>query len=64
MIPALIGAAVVAAGVAYALSDDDKKSDNTTVREIPESELPPDIRKNLNATQRSDEQIPAWAKRN
>ena len=62
MIPALIGVAV-AAGVIYALSDDDKKSDSTTVREIPESEVPLAIRKKLNATQSNDEQIPAWARR-
>ena len=63
MIPAIIGVAV-AAGVAYALSGDDKKSGSTTVREIPASEVPPEIRKKLDATQRSDEQIPAWARRN
>ena len=62
MIPAIIGVAV-AAGVAYALSGDDKKSDNTTVREIPESEVPLAIRKKLNTTQCDDEQIPAWARR-
>ena len=62
MIPVLIGAAVVATGVAFALSGDDKQSDDTTAKKFPESDLPPDAKSN--STQFSDGQIPAWAKRN
>ena len=47
MIPLLIGAAAV--GLAgLALSGDDKKnSTTTTTREIPPSEVPPDVREKL-----------------
>lgn len=55
MIPLIIAAAagaVVGGGVAYALSDDDKKSDGQwheeiTTRVIHESELPPRIRRKI-----------------
>lgn len=62
MNPVLIGAAVVATGVAFALSGDDKKSDDTNAKKFSESDLPPDAK--LNSTQSGDGQIPAWAKRN
>lgn len=46
MIPLLIGAAAV--GLAgLALSGDDKKKASTTTREIPPSEVPPDVREKL-----------------
>ena len=47
MIPLIIGAAAV--GLAgYALSGDDKKNSKTTTREIPPSEVPPDVREKFN----------------
>lgn len=60
MIPVLIGAAVIG-GVAYVLSDDgDKKQwySKSTRREIPESEVPPEIRRRLkNLSRQSNEEL-------
>ena len=61
MIPALIGAAVFG-GIAYALIGDDKNNEQwymTTERHtIPESELPPAIRRKLkNSSRQSNEEL-------
>ena len=53
MIPLIIGAATI--GLAgLALSGDDKKNSTTTTREIPPSEVPPDVREKLDTSSTGD----------
>ena len=56
MIPLIIGAATI--GLAgLALSGDDKKNSTTTTREIPPSEVPPDVREKLDNSSTGDDKM-------